>query len=103
MEIVLQYIRTHWYDNSSLNDADLICKVTTLLALTTVLRASMIQYLNTEFMAKDKDKYMFYFSKLHKSWSKGQAPPAITYFAFGEDKALCVVETLNEYINCSKT
>ena len=63
----------------------------------------MIQYLNTEFMAKDKDKYMFYFSKLHKSWSKGQAPPAITHFAFGEDKALCVVETLNEYINCSKT
>ena len=54
-------------------------------------------------MAKDKDKYMFYFSKLHKSWSKGQAHPAITYFAFGEDKALCVVETLNEYINCSKT
>ena len=62
----------------------------------------MIQHLNTEFMAKDKDRYIFYFSKLHKSWRKGQAPPAITYFAFDEDKALCVVETLNEYINRSK-
>ena len=62
----------------------------------------MIQYLNTEFMAKDKDRYMFYFSKLHKRWRKGQAPPAITYFAFSEDKSLCVVETLNEYINRSK-
>ena len=95
--IVLQYIRTHWYKNSSLNDTDLTCKLTTLLALTTASRASMIQHLNTEFMAKDKDRYIFYFRKLHKSWRKGQAPPAITYFAFSEDKALCVVETLNEW------
>ena len=62
----------------------------------------MIQHLNTEFMAKDKDRYIFYFSKLHKSWRKGQVPPTITYFSFGEDKALHVVETLNEYINRSK-
>ena len=84
------------------DDADLACKLTTLLALTTASRTSMIQHLNTEFMAKDKDRYIFYFSKLHKSWRKGQARPAITYFAFDEDKALCVVETLNEYINRSK-
>ena len=62
----------------------------------------MIQHLNTGFMAKDKGRYIFYFSKLHRSWKKGQAPPAITYFVFGEDKALCVVELLNEYINRSK-
>ena len=62
----------------------------------------MIHHLNIEFMAKDKDRYKFYFSNLHKSWRKGQAHPAITYFAFHEDKALCVVETLNEYINRSK-
>ena len=82
--------------------ADLTYKLTTLLALTTDLSASMIQHLHTEFIAKDKDKCICYFSELHKSWRKGQTPPAITYFAFGEDKALCVVETLNEYINCSK-
>ena len=62
----------------------------------------MIQHLNTESMAKDKDKYILYCNKLHKSWRKGQAPPAVTYFAFGEDKALYVAEILNEYINCSK-
>ena len=53
-------------------------------------------------MAKDREKYVLYFSKLHKSWRKGQVPPTITYFALGEDKALCEVETLNEYINYSK-
>ena len=53
-------------------------------------------------MAKDKDKYIFYFSKLHKGWKNGQAPSAITYFPFGEDKAQCVVETLNYYISRSK-
>ena len=94
MKIVLQYIRTHWYENSSPTDADLTCKFTTLLALTTALRVPMIQHLNTEFMAKDKDRDIFYFSKLHEGWRKGQTPPAVTYFAFGKDKALCVVETL---------
>ena len=53
-------------------------------------------------MAKDKGKYIFYLSKFYKCWKKGQAPPAITYFAFGEDKRLFPVEILNVYINCSK-
>ena len=35
--IVLQYIRNQWYNSSSLNDADLTCKLTILLALTTVM------------------------------------------------------------------
>ena len=101
MGIVLRYIRTNWYDNPSITDAELTCKLTALLALTTTSRAS-IQQLNAGFMTKDKDKYIFYFSKLHKSWRRGQAPQAAIYFAFGEDETLCVVETLNEYINRSK-
>ena len=92
----LQYIRTHCYDNSSLNDANLTCKLTTLSALTKTSSFS------TEFLTKDKGRYIFYFSKLHKSWRKAQAPPAIIYFVFGEDLALCVLETLDEYINRSK-
>ena len=51
----------------------------------------MIQHLITEFKAKYRDKYISYFNKLHKSWRKGQAAPGVTYFAFGEDKALCVI------------
>ena len=102
VEILLQYIKTHWYDNSSHTDANLTCELTTLLALTTVSRASIIPHLNTEFMAIDKDKYIFYFSKLHKSKRKVQVAPAITYFSFCEETILYVVETLNEYINRSK-
>ena len=102
MGIVLQYIWTHWYDNSSLIGADLTYKLITLLALTRGSRSPMIQHFNAEIMAKDKDKYIFYFSNLQKSWRKGQIRPAITYFNFGEDKSLCIVETLKESINCSK-
>ena len=100
--IVLQYIWTHWYDNSSLTGADLTYKLITLLALTTGSRSPMIQHFNAEIMAKDKGKYIFYFSNLQKSWRKGQIRPAITYFTFIEDKSLRIVETLKESINCSK-
>ena len=85
-------VRFHWYNNPFITDAKLTCKLTTLLALTTASMMSMIQHLNTEFMAKDKDNFQ----------REGQAPQAITYFAFSQDKALCVVEKIKEYINRSK-
>ena len=100
--IVLQYVKTQWYDNPSLTNADLTCKFATLLALTTASKVFLIQHLNTEFMAKYKDKNIFFFSKLQKSWSKDQSHSPITFFTFGEDKPLRVVETLNRYINHSK-
>ena len=59
----------------------------------------MTQHYNAEFMAKGNDKYISYLLKRHKSCRKGQAPTAITCFAFGEDKALCVLETLKGYIH----
>ena len=64
--IVLQYIKTQWYDNPSLTNADLTCKFATLLALTTALKAFLIQHLNTEFMAKYKDKNIFFLASLKK-------------------------------------
>ena len=103
MEIVLHYIRTNWHVNPLHTDADLTCKLTTLLALTTALRASKIKHLKRRLISKDKDKYICNFNKLHKSWRKVQALTAITYFAFGKDKALCVVEILNAYINRPKS
>ena len=81
-----------WRSNT---DANLTCKLITFLALTTALSASMIQHLNAEFMPKHNDKCIFYFNKLQRSSRKGQAPSSIPYFVFGEDKALCVVQTLN--------
>ena len=56
---------------------------------------STTHHLNTVLMVKIKDKYIFYFNKIYKIWRKGQVPLAMTYFAFGEDKVLCVVETVN--------
>ena len=63
---------------------DLTCKLTTLLVLTITSRASMIQHLNTEFIAKHNKKYKFYL---------------IYFYIIGEDKPLFAVKTLNEYIN----
>ena len=65
MEIVLQDIRTHWFDNPFLTDANVTCKLTTLLVLNRASRIPMIKHLNTEFMARDKGKYKFHFNKLH--------------------------------------
>ena len=41
-----------------------------LLALSSALRASSIEHLNINFMAKTKSRYNFYFNKLLKSWIK---------------------------------
>ena len=40
LQYILQYIRTHWYD--FITYSDLTCKLTTLLALTTASRESVI-------------------------------------------------------------
>ena len=41
VEILSQYIRTHWYNKSSLNDADLTCKLATLLAFHSTITQSL--------------------------------------------------------------
>ena len=56
--------------NSQLLEKTLICKLTVLLALSSVLRASPIQHLNINFMSKTRSCYKFYFNKLQKSWEK---------------------------------
>lgn len=45
-------------------DADLICKLTTLLAFPRAPKVSMIQHFNKEFMSKNKEKYIQTFQKL---------------------------------------
>ena len=78
MEIVLQYIRTNWYDNSSLNDADLTCKLTALLVLTIASRVSMIQHLITEFMAKDRSYTYFISASVTKFGGKFRLPQLLS-------------------------
>ena len=50
-----------------------------------------------------KNKATFHFHKLYKSWRKGQPPPSVFYHSFPEELELCVVETLEEYLERSKS
>ena len=84
--------------NSQLPEKNLTCKLTVLLALSSVLRTSSKQHLNINFMAKTKSCYKFYFNKLHKSLRIGNAPTAITYQEYTQDESLCVVRTLENIL-----
>ena len=70
----MQNIRTQWYDNSSLTDANLTCKLATLLALITVSRMSMIEHLNTEFATKDKENLYFISTSITNVGEKVRLP-----------------------------
>ena len=69
-----------------------------LLALRSALRASSIQYLNIDLMANTKSCCKFYFNKLHKSWRRCKAPPAVIHQEYTHDESSCVVRVLGEYI-----
>ena len=49
-------------------------------------------------MLRPEGKFVFTFHKLHKSWNYGKAPPSLEFCEYTEDRDLCVVTTLNEYI-----
>ena len=100
VQVVLQYLKSLG-NNELLCLSDLTHKLTMLLALTAASRASAIQHLNLHYMCKNDEKYVFFFHKLHKSWKQGCTPPEVTYFAYPQDKTLCVVEPLNSYIQAT--
>ena len=98
VDVVLTYIKNNMSVSSQLSEKNLTCKLTVLLALSSALRASSIQHLNINFMAKTKSCYKFYLNKLDKSWRKCKAPPAFTYQEYTPNESLYVVRTLDEYI-----
>ena len=49
-------------------------------------------------MAKTENKYSFSFNKLSKSWRQQQKPPAVEFCGYSDDKDLCVVTALDEYM-----
>ena len=95
VDVVLTYIKNNMSVNSQLSEKNLTCKLTVLLALSSALRASSIQHLNINFIAKTNSCYKFYFNKLHKNWRRGKAPPVVTYQEYIQDESLCVVRTLD--------
>ena len=49
-------------------------------------------------MARTKSKYSFSFNKLSKSWRQGRKPSVVEFCVYSDDKDLCVVIALDEYI-----
>ena len=70
-----------------------------LLALMPASRVRGLHILDTRFMVKTSQKYVSKFCKLHKSWRQGQKPTTLEFVAFSQDKDLCVVSVLDEYLN----
>ena len=99
VQLVLDYLKKELPNNSDLLDKLLPIKVGMLLALMSASRVRGLHMLVTRFMVKTSQKYVFKFHKLHKFWRQGQKPATLEFVAFSQDKDLCVVSALDEYLN----
>ena len=50
-------------------------------------------------MVNTLQEHVFKFHKLRKSWRQGQRSTTLEFVAFSQDKYLCVVSALDEYLN----
>ena len=96
---VLDFRKEKFGDNDQFSNKEVTLKGTILLALTTSSRISALYLLDLNHMIKTSEYYEFRFHKLHKSWGRGESPPSLKKYAFPSDKALCVVATLDCYID----
>ena len=91
VQLVLDYLKNELSNNSDSSDKLLTFKVAMLLALTSASRVRGLHILDTRFMVKTSQKYVFKFHKLHKSWIQGQKPTTLEFVGFSQDKDLCCV------------
>ena len=68
------------------------------MALSSASRASVIHQLDVRYMLRPEGNFVFTFHKLHKSWKYRKAPPSLKFCEYTEERDICVVTTLNEYI-----
>ena len=73
-------------------------KTTMLLALVTGQRCQTIQVLNTEQLVRSDDMWSFHINKLLKTSRPGKHFGKIEIKAFTEDKLICPVTALKEYV-----
>ena len=102
VEVVLTYLKSLPIDDS-INDKLLTLKLTTILALTSASRASENTNLDIRYLAKSPKVFCFTFSKVSKTWKKGQQAPLIKFFKFDQDERLCVCKTIDQYLRRSKS
>ena len=79
VQIVLEFIKNNWTDNKSLPIKDLTLKLTMLFAPMSVSRASSIHHLDIRFISLSKEKVVFHFTNLLKTWKKGRAPANVKF------------------------
>ena len=99
---VLNFIKSTWGETDRLGEKELSLKLSILLALIKSSRASGIHHIDLRFMVNTGDKVTFHFHKLYKSWRKGKPSPSLTVYAYSLAKQLCVVQTLNRYLEMTK-
>ena len=99
VQTVLNYIKSEWSCAENLSDKLLTFKLVMLLALTSASRASAIHHLDIRYKYEYHEKYVFKFHKLHKSWRFGKPIPEVEFYKFSDDRDLCVVTAIDEYIS----
>ena len=102
VHLVLDYLKKELPNNNDLSDKRLTFKVAMLLSLPSASRVRALHILDTRFIVRTSQKYVFKFNKLHKSWRQGQKPTIVEFVAFSQDNNLCVVSALDEYLNRTK-
>lgn len=70
-----------------------------LIALVSAQRRQSIHLLNIDNMVKDVATYVFTIREHIKQSRPGYTPPRIEFKAFSDNLNICIVSTLNEYID----
>ena len=94
---VLSYLES-LATNNDLSDQLLNLKLAALLFLTSSGRCHEICYLDVRYKVKTSSSYKFYFTKVTKSWRRGQPPPVLEFEEFSANKKMCVVTCLSHYL-----
>ena len=88
-----------WPNNAHLSLRDLSLKVTILMLLTSGHRGQTIAALSLKNAHISRDEIVFELDKLLKSNRVGDRLSTVTFIDFSQDKNLCIVRALREYIS----
>lgn len=88
-----------WPHNTQLSLKELSLKLTILMLLTSGHRGQTIVALSLRNIHIEKDEVVFELDKLLKSNRMGDRLSTVTFISFSQEKKLCVVRTLKEYIS----
>ena len=100
--VVLKYLQS-LDPPETLSLKDLTLKVTMLLALLSSQRCQTLQCLNISHMMLSADKCTFQIKDLLKTSKPGHHFGQLEFHAYTEDKKLCIIQVLKEYINRTRS